>query len=415
MYIKRIVTERLLTLFRNSPVVVVTGARQTGKTTLLQHVLDPPLPAVVFDPVVDVAGARQDPDLFLDTHPPPLVLDEIQYAPELVAAVKRRVDRNPVPGQYLMAGSQRWGVLSRMAESLAGRVLFLDLEGFCSSEIAAGEQGSPVGWLDAFLTNPETALKARWSAPGGGFALYEQLWRGFLPRVQFVEEAAVPAFHSGYRQTYIERDVRLVANIADLHDFGRFFSLACALTAQEINRSQFGRELGVTPQTARRWLDVLRETCQWHEASAFSGNAVKRVTGKPKGCASDTGLCCAALAISTPGALAGHPALGALFETAVVADIRRQGAALGQPPLFHHWRSAGGAEVDVLLERDGMFFPMEIKAATRIGRNDARGISAFKAAYPHLRVAHGLILAPVKEPFAVTPDATAFPWNAVPV
>jgi predicted AAA+ superfamily ATPase len=298
-----------------------------------------------------------------------------------------------------------------MAESLAGRVAFLDLEGFCSAELSAGE-GSSRSWIGAWLDAPETFSNGPWRARNGGYSLYQQIWRGWMPRAQFVEPDAIPALHAGYRRTYIERDVRVVADVSDLQDFGRFFNLAGALTAQEINSAHMGRELGVTQQTARRWLNVLRETCQWHEVPAYSGNAIKRVSSKAKGYAADTGLCCSGLAISTPDALAGHPAFGALFETTVVGDIRRQCAALSQAPVPHHWRSAGGAEVDLLLERDGVIYPIEIKAGTRIGRRDASGIEAFCKAYPHLRVAHGLVLAPIPAPFALTERVSAFPWNA---
>lgn len=164
-YKSRFISDKLRTLVDRFAVVVVSGARQVGKSTLLRHVL-PTWNSVVFDPTTDIGNARQDPDLFLDNHPPPMILDEIQYAPELIAAIKRRVDRpDPLvgeagrrPGQYVLTGSQQWSVLKSASESLAGRAAFLDLEGFCLAEIA--ETANPSNWLSRYLEAPETFVQS---------------------------------------------------------------------------------------------------------------------------------------------------------------------------------------------------------------------------------------------------------------
>lgn len=410
-YVERHASGRLLELSRLFPAVVVTGARQTGKSTLLEHGFGATAQTVVFDPVLDVGNARRDPELFLANHPPPLILDEIQYAPELVASLKRRIDRDRTPGQYLLTGSQQWGVLKTMAESLAGRAVFLDLEGFSCGELA----GVPAGamWLASWLETPGPAA-ARHAAPTPmPYSLYEYLWRGTLPEATQTVLAAVPAYLTAYVRTYIERDVRVLAEPADLQEFGRFFRLAAALSANEINYSELGREIGISPQTAKRWLGLLRQTFQWHEVPAFLTNRVKRVSGKTKGYLTDTGLICMAQMISSPAALSGHPITGALFETAVCAEIRRQAALLPVPPAIHHWRSAGGAEVDLVLERDNRLFPMEIKLSSAAGRRDTSGLSAFRKSYPQARIAPGLVLAPVSEMFQLTDHDYAMPWNAM--
>ncbi|MEW6219359.1 MAG: ATP-binding protein [Thermodesulfobacteriota bacterium] len=409
MYHPRLLTDRLLRLSSVFPVVVITGARQVGKSTLLAHTLGQQMNTVVFDPVLDVENARQDPELFLDNRPPPIILDEIQYAPELIPAIKRRVDRQRLPGQYILTGSQQWGGLRSVAESLAGRAVFLDLEGFCLAEMVPQTRGG--SWLDRWLADPAALLAARpgrLAVPG---TLYETLWRGFLPEARFIPLDTVPDFHAAYQRTYIERDVRLLAEVSDWHLFGRFLRLAAALTGQEINHSHLGRELGLTPQTVKRWLDILMATFQWHEVPAFFGNAVKKVSGKPKGYLADTGLACAAQAVSSPVALGGHPLLGALFETAVVAELRKQCSLVSPRPLLCHWRAYGGAEVDILIERDGRYFPVEIKAKTNPGRRDVAGISAFRKRYPELAVAAGLVLAPVAAPLRLSEQDYALPWD----
>lgn len=411
MYVTRIAESRLARLLKSFPAVAVVGARQVGKSTLVAHVLADRADTVVFDPVTDIENARRDPDLFLDNHRRPLVLDEIQYAPELVAAIKRRIDADRRPGQYVMTGSQQWGVIKAMAESLSGRVAFLDLDGFSSAEIAAEPGVTP--WLDSWLENPQQAFSAARAPTGVEPMLYEQLWRGFLPEAQVLPIEAVGDFHEAYLRTYVERDVRLLADVSDLQEFGRFVRLSAALTAQEINHSQFGREIGVTPQTAQRWLGILGVTFQWFEAPAYSGNAIKRVAKKPKGYVADTGVACSLHAISSPKALSSHPLLGAVFETCVVAELRKQAAVISPRPTTYHWRSAGGAEVDVVLERDGRLFPIEIKRKTNPSASDGRGIGAFRNSYPQLDIAPGLVLAPISRPLRLGQELYALPWNAV--
>ncbi len=409
-YKERLLTARLQRLVQTFPVVVISGARQVGKSTLLDHVFPANTDCVVFDPVVDVENAREDPDLFLDNHPrAPLLLDEIQYAPELVAAIKRRVDQNRQAGQFVLTGSQQWEVMKSLAESLAGRAVFLTLDGFSLAEMS-GQVDGP-GWLASWLENPWEFAYGEGGLVRMEHTLYETLWRGFLPDATTLPIETVADFYAAYTKTYVERDVRLLADVSEWQTFSRFIRLAAALTAQEMNYSQLGREIGIAPQTARRWLDMLKATFQWFDVPAFSGNNIKRVSGKPKGFVADTGFACAAQLISSPAALAGHPMLGALFETAVFAEIRKQSALLSPAPQIYHWRSAGGAEVDLLLERDGKLFPIEVKVKSQPGPRDARGIRALRDSYPDRDIQPGLVLAPTQKSLRLSDQVWAMPWN----
>ncbi len=410
MFWARSVTERLRRLTAAFPVVVLSGARQVGKTTLLRHAF-PNHDYVVFDPAIDVQGARSDPDLFLRNHPPPLILDEIQYAPELVSALKRHVDESGArPGMYLLTGSQQWQVMRTLAESLAGRATFLDLHGFSLQELAG--QGDAPGWLGRWLANADELVGAapKTQAPFDG-TLWEWLWRGAMPGAIPLPQDLIPDFWTGYHRTYIERDARLAGEVDDWQRFGMFLRLASALTAQEVNASQLGRDIGITPQTARRWLAILVGTFQWFEHPALDRNPVKRVSSKAKGYLADTGLACFHAHLSTPKALGGHPLAGALFETAMVNEVRKQAAALTGATSFHHWRAAGGAEVDLILERDGQLFPFEIKLTANPTRRDTSGLLAFRKAHESQRVAKGAVLCAVDKPFWLTPDTAALPWN----
>lgn len=398
-YLPRYLEAKLLKYKELFPVLLVLGARQVGKSTLLTHLFGQQMPQVVFDPIVDIGNARRDPEFFLNQHPPPIILDEIQYAPELLAVIKRRVDRDPKPGQYLLTGSQNLLMLKTVSESLAGRVIIMELEPMALGErLGHGSAGDP-SWLEALLASPDARpdFPQRHQLSGRLASLFHVLWRGGFPGTLELPDDVFPDFFTSYLHTYVERDVRQFADVADQQTFSRFVGLCAALTAQEINRSQLGRELGITPQTAARWLTILKGTYQWLELAPYSGNALKRVSGRPKGHLTDTGLACALQHISSPNALSAHPLLGALFETHVVMELRRQCVRLGTAPQWYHWRTAGGAEVDVVLERDGIVWPIEIRCQARLTSSDASGIRAFRATYPSLRMGPGLIIAAVEE------------------
>jgi predicted AAA+ superfamily ATPase len=375
------------------PVVVLVGARQVGKTTLLRH-LAPEAQLITFDPVQDVGAARQDPDRLLASYPGQLILDEIQYVPGLMAAVKRAIDRDRRPGRFLITGSQQWQVMTQLAESLAGRALILELDGFSLGEI----EQTPGPWLDQWLNDPSPAPPMMaLNAPSK--PLLEQVWRGFLPEAQTLPQNLISDFHRSYLSTYIERDIRLLADITDWQLFGRFVRLLGALSGQEINQNQLGRELGIHPQTAKHWISMLSATYQWQELPPYNGNTIKRLSRKAKGYASDSGQACTALAIPTPQALLDHPALGHLVETALVGDLCRQARSMATQPACYHWRSHGGAEVDLLLAYNGKLHPIEIKATSHPGKNALRGIRAFRDTYPDHAQDKGLIIAPVEQAY----------------
>jgi predicted AAA+ superfamily ATPase len=409
----------LQSLFSAFPVVVVSGARQVGKTTLLRQTY-PSVDYVVLDASQDLEQARREPDLFLTNHPCPLIVDEIQYAPELVASIKRRVDAQQArPGQFLLTGSQQWQVMASLAESLAGRVAFVDLGGLSLSELTQPQPQAPGDlWLSRWFTAQEKSEQQdffAWSrtAPRFSGGLHEWLWRGFMPRAQTLALNLVPDFWAGYNRTYVERDARLAGEVGDWHDFGRFVRLMSALTAQEINHSQLGREIGINPKTAQRWLKMMQATYQWFELPPFFANHIKRVSKSPKGYLVDTGMACHHAALSSPQALGSHPLFGALFETAMVSEVRKTLALLGGSSGVYHWRASTGAEVDCIIERDGWLHPIEIKLTSQPTRKQTLGLQAFRKAHPDLRIGNGLMLCAVEQARWISEDVLAMPWNVV--
>lgn len=388
-YLSRVLESKILSVSKQFPVVVLNGARQAGKSTLLDHLFGKSLRRIVFDPVIDVENARQDPELFLSLNPPPVILDEIQYAPELLPVIKRIVDqRSGENGLYFITGSQQFSVMKSVSESLAGRTAMLDLHTMSLSEIE--ERASTPGILIDILSGglPAT-LPAVWPPR---VSLLQRIFKGGYPRTLGMDDDATVAWFDSYLKTYVERDIRKLGDIGDLQTFSRFTRLCAQLTAQEINQSHLGRELGVDPKTAQAWLAILKASYQWIELPAYSGNATKRLSGKPKGHFSDAGFACFLSSIHSPTSLASHPLVGHLFETYVVGEVLKSLQRLPSMPALYHWRTHGGAEVDLLLERNGLFWPLEIKFAARPTLQECRGLQAFAETYPRLKIGGRLVL-----------------------
>jgi hypothetical protein len=407
-YLRRHLESQILEAASHFKAILLLGARQVGKSTLFSH-LFPAIKTIVFDPIQDLYNARQDPELFLDSFPAPLILDEVQYVPELLAALKRRMDKIEAKGQYFLTGSQNFSTLRTIAESMAGRVAVFHLENFTPQEMVG--LGNNEGWLPRYLENPVSFYVGRKTASSLVLPLVEFLFRGTFPATVELPTTQIPLYFRSYLQTYVDRDVRIQEDIRQLTEFDRFLGISASLTAQEINASQIGREIGISPHTARRWLDLLFYSYQWFEVLPYHGNAIKRISGKKKGYFKDSGFACYLQKIESPESLAVNPKLGSIFETWVVNAIHQQFASLPVHPNTYHWRTAGGAEIDLVLERGGKLYPIEIKCKTNLTKGDLRGLKAFRETYPNSEIMTGLIIYAGTECYKLDAETLAIPWN----
>ncbi len=405
-YLRRHIEKQILDSAKYFKAILLLGARQVGKSTLLSH-LFPHLKVIVFDPIQDIYGARQDPDLFLESFPAPLILDEVQYVPELLAALKRKMDKSELKGQYFLTGSQNLSMLRTIAESMAGRVGIFHLDNFTPQEILG--RGNQNGWILDYLENPESFYLGRETTPIDFPPLVEFLFRGTFPATFDLPTDQIPRYFRSYLQTYIDRDVRIQEDIRQLAEFDRFLGIIASLTAQEINSSHIGREIGVSPNTARRWLDLLVFSYQWTELLPYHGNSIKRISGKKKGYFKDTGFACYLQKMDTPATLAVNPKLGSLFETWVVNYISQQFATMPVVPNIYHWRTVGGAEVDLIIEWRGKLYPIEMKCKSNLSRGDLTGINAFRKTYTE--VMPGLVIYAGARCYKLDADTVAIPWN----
>lgn len=336
MWIDRRLADQVLSAARQFPALVVTGGRQTGKTTLLRH-LFPKASFASLDLPSAAYQADQSGEEFLRTYGEPVILDEVQYAPGLFRHLKVAIDaKRSQRGRFLMTGSQKFSLMHALSESLAGRCAVLELDTLASTEIVA-----------AF---PDEAI------------LPEQiLWRGGFPELWRDREIESRLFYSSYVATYLERDVRLSLRVGSLRDFERFLR-ACALrSGQLLNLTELARDVGIAGTTARDWLSVLEASSQVVLLEPYFSNPTRRLIKTPKLYFRDTGLLCFLLGLETPAALASSPLSGAVWETFVLGQILRSRAVTGSAGQVFFWRDTRGIEVDFLIEQNARVRLIEAK------------------------------------------------------
>lgn len=333
MWIPRYVEPRIRRSVRTRPVVVVTGARQTGKTSTLRR-LFPRLPFVSLDLPTEAEQAEKEPDAFLSHHRGPMIIDEVQYAPALLRHLKVAVDADRgANGRYLLTGSQKFTLMKGISESLAGRADIIELETLSLAEARA------------------VAPKVR---------LETAIIRGGFPEVNANRDIDATAFYNAYLSTYLERDVRSLANVGSLRDFERFLR-ACALrSANLLNKADLARDVGISPSTAGQWLSVLEASGQVCLLEPWFSNRTKSIIKSPKLYLSDTGLLCALLNIRSEQMLRESPAVGAVWETFVYAQLRHRERRAGRAGSLFFWRDRA-REVDFVVDHGGRLELFEAK------------------------------------------------------
>lgn len=369
----RIVAGSVARVARVMPVVVVTGSRQTGKSTLVRDLLPEPRTYLTLDDLDVRAQAARAPDDLL-ARAEALVLDEVQREPELLSAVKRTVDADRRPGRLILTGSANLLLMRRVSESLAGRAGYLTLWPLTRRELSG--EGRAGRW-DELLANPVEAWTDRLGeGPARRVDWKETARRGGYPVPAHELSAAEDrdVWLDGYVRTYLERDLQELSTIDNLVDFRRLMRGTCLRLGALLNQSELGRDIGVAQPTVRRWLNLLETSYQLIRLPAYAVNRTKRLMKTPKAYWCDT-----ALALRLAG---GMEPTGAHLENLVLADLVawRDASIVDRPELFF-WRTTAGEEVDFVLERRGELVAVEVKSTRRPRASDARHLSAFRDEY----------------------------------
>ncbi len=375
MYLKRSLESFAKAASGQFPVLMVTGARQVGKTTFLRNLAGPERTYVTLDDPLVLDLARHDPALFMQRFSPPLLIDEIQYAPALLPYIKMAVDSNRQAGLFWLTGSQPFHLMQGVSESLAGRVAVLQLLGLSRREMqGAGAEVAP------FLPLPEqVALRAASiTTPLDLQAVYRLIWRGSFPAVALHDSMNRELFYSSYVQTYLQRDLRDLARVGDEMAFLRFMRAAAARTGQMLKLAELARDADVAPNTAKSWLSILQASGLIYLLEPYHSNLTKRLIKTPKLYFLDTGLCSWLTEWSSPETLEAGAMSGAILETWIMGELLKGWWHSGRRAPFYYYRDNDQKEIDLLIVQDGMLYPLEFKKSASPDRSSIRHFSVLQ-------------------------------------
>jgi uncharacterized protein len=399
----RTLSNTIRSISTHFPVLMVTGPRQVGKTTLLEMCSDGARAYVTLDDLEIRRLAQRDPALFLQTWPAPVTIDEVQYAPQLFSAIKMAVDKDPRNGLFWLTGSQKFQLMQGLTESLAGRVAIVDLLGLSQAE----RQDRAVA-SQPFLPTPDWIAQARTLArPMPLKALYEQIWMGSYPRLWAQGAQSRDVFFRSYVQTYVQRDVQDLLKVSDPLTFHRFLGVAAARTAQLLNYSSMANEVDIDLKTAKAWLSVLQASGLVYLLQPYHRNLTKRMIKSPKLYFIDTGLAAYLTKWSSPEALEAGSMSGAMLETWAVSEILKSYWHNGKEAPLYFYRDTEQKEIDLLIEADDVIYPIEIKKTAAPSTQASNAFAA--AAHLGKTVGPGAVLCLTPRDVPLSPHVTALP------
>lgn len=407
LYKERTLGPHILRLSRSFPVVLLTGARQVGKTTLLKHLAGQrrrKYRYVSLDEFETRTFAKNDPRIFLEQYPAPLIIDEIQYAPQLLSYLKAAVDRGLPMGSYWLTGSQQFHMMKNVSESLAGRVGIARMLGLSQAEEKA-RSFSKAPWSPGRKADPNPVS----SEPI--LSIFKKIIRGSFPSLFHHNAPSLDSFYGAYIQTYIDRDLRDLVKVSSLSAFEKFVRACAARTASILNLSDLARDSDISVNTAKEWLSLLEAGDQIFLLKPYHRNLSKRLVKAPKLYFFDTGLASYLTGWREPDITAKGAFSGPLFETFVVSEILKSYYHRGLEPRAYYYRTKDGAEVDLLIEKNGILMPVEIKLSSLIRSGDVRGIDHLQKM--GFSLGAGAVFAAVHEPYALRRGLSVVPPSSI--
>lgn len=365
MFLSRTLKEYISKVNDFFPILMITGPRQVGKTSLLEECAKDNRKYVSLDSTEKRTLAQNDPALFLQRYKPPVLIDEIQYAPQLFPYIKEFVDKEKQKGMFWITGSQQFSLMQNVSETLAGRVGIMHLQGFSQSEKFENYQQIP------FLPELQN-IENRKSNAIGTDNIFHTIWKGSYPALWLTSDDNWELFYNSYVQTYIQRDVRQILNISNELTFIKFMKAAAAQTGQLLDYASMARDVGVAETTIKSWISVLNTSGIIFLLQSYSNNLTKRALKTPKMYFMDTGLACYLTRWNNYEALEDGAYAGAIFETYVISEILKSYWHNGKEPFVYFYRDKEKREIDLLIDQNGKLYPIEIKKKSNPDKNDIR-------------------------------------------
>ena len=399
---RRHIEKAVLQRAKEKGAVVITGARQVGKSTLITHIR-PELTVITLDDLAVRARAIEEPAAFLELNPPPVIIDEAQYVPELFPYIKIALDKSRHKGDYFLTGSQSYELMKNVSESLAGRAGILELLGLSLREMRAEV------WDEPFLPTLEYLMRRKDSKQELPIKeVWETIHHGSFPEL-FVERGFDwQNYYSDYVRTYLERDVRALTQVADEMQFMKFMTVCAAMTGQMLNLASLARDVGISEPTARRWLSVLRTSGVVYLLKPYSNNAIKRAVKTAKLYFLDTGLAAYLTRWLSSEALLHGAMSGHFFESFVVAELLKSYRNAGIEEDFYYLRDGNGREIDLLIFQNDTLYPIEIKSHSSPTPKDIKSFEMLRS-IKGVKIGEGGILClshellPLKEGYRIIP------------
>lgn len=387
-FIKRHAEKTIERLSSSYPAVLITGARQTGKTTLLKKITDSQnIQYLTFDDPIEEQSAKNDPKSFLEFHPYPFMFDEIQYIPDLFRYLKIQIDQNRQNGMYFLTGSQQFKLMETASESLSGRIGIVQLYPLSAREIREDENSESFIPTKDFILARNSLLKQRDSNVK---KTWLSIYTGGYPEV--VKGNVLPKdFYANYLKTYIERDIKKLTQVADEMQFLQFISVAAARTGQLVNYSDISKDCGISEVTAKKWLSLLVSSGLVYLLQPYSANIEKRVVKTAKLYFMDTGLAAYLTRWSNPDVMQSGAMAGAFFETYVISEIIKSFSNNGEKPPIYFYRDKDKYEIDLLIEQNNILYPVEIKKTATPSSDDAKNFFITKR-IKNIKIAQGIII-----------------------
>jgi hypothetical protein len=406
MYKKRHIEKVLKRIKDQFPILMLSGPRQVGKTTVLQQISKGEYTEVSFDDPILRNRVISDPNLFLKNNRPPLLLDEVQYVPELFPFLNMQVDRNRKYGDFLMTGSQAFVLMKNVSESLAGRVGILELQGISQREMYECDFILPFIPTREYIVERQKALCAHND-------LWADIHRGYMPELVFNPHKDREVFYSSYVQTYIQRDVRQLTQVADESLFVQFMVSLAARSGELLNYESVAKDIGVSNETVKRWVSILQTSRIIYLLQPYSSSHLKRAIKTPKIYFMDTGLMAYLTRWPTPETLASGAKAGNFFETYFVGEIIRSFLNAGKTDLpLYFYRDRDGVEIDLVIEDGGILYPIEIKMSASPALSMAKSFAALDD-MPNMVRGEGVILCRYERPLWLSNDVVALPTEYV--